>query len=449
MQYQASCTKWNQKLTLSIQANSIDEARSILHGQGYSIMDIKEFTQVDALNTNFFFFDANVSGITKTGKIQSDDIFKAYKKLVEDLGYNIIYIYTNDGMDEEQKKVITAKVRDGYMLYQQSQWIDNSVAKKAKSEKEEDLVGISPQILKEIAHYNDIIDSTVEKIQNLFLKYHNTITPEKKIKLENIEMSLVQAKWLSNLGRLKNIVEQALTLIWSLETEMVKWGMEWEKKKLLEETNSLLKQIGSSERLDTSWENDIAKKVQQFFERFQKKAEEKPVEEQKKKVDTNSFVFYRNLRELNIYTENLKATNMKILKAIFTFQFSELKRLTLKRKLLSQNITIIDNRIHNRNISYTKVVKWAEYYFELLFLFLEKLGDILLYTLFLYTFTYSILLSLDDFGIIRLVINPQFFFYITLISCASFAFVFMRNMISITLMMSFFLISFVFLSVNF
>jgi hypothetical protein len=84
-------------------------------------MDIKEFAQVDALNTNFFFFDANVNGLTKTGKIQSDDIFKAYKKLVEDLGYNVIYIYTNDGMDEEQKKVITAKVRDGYMLYQQSQ----------------------------------------------------------------------------------------------------------------------------------------------------------------------------------------------------------------------------------------------------------------------------------------------------------------------------------------
>ncbi len=51
---------------------------------------------------------------------------------------------------------------------------------------------ISPQVLKEIAHYNTIIDSTVEKIQNLFLKYHNTITPEKKIELENIENVLVQ-----------------------------------------------------------------------------------------------------------------------------------------------------------------------------------------------------------------------------------------------------------------
>ena len=83
-------------------------------------MDIIELARTDTGNTNFFFFDANVSGLTKTGKIQSDDIFKAYRKLTEDLGYNIIYIYTNDGMGDDQKKIITAKVKDGYELYRQS-----------------------------------------------------------------------------------------------------------------------------------------------------------------------------------------------------------------------------------------------------------------------------------------------------------------------------------------
>jgi len=101
-------------------------------------------------------------------------------------------------MDETQKRVITAKVKDGYSLYQQSLGIDVN-EKKIKSEKENDLAEISPQVLREIAHYNDIIDSTVEKIQNLFLKYHNTINGEKKKELENIEMSLVQAKGMSNL----------------------------------------------------------------------------------------------------------------------------------------------------------------------------------------------------------------------------------------------------------
>ncbi len=119
-----------------------------------------------------------------------------------------------------------------------------------------------------------------------------------------------------------------------------------------------MKQIGSSNRINTASDDDIGKKITDFFEKIQKKQEVKPAqEEQKKKVDTNSFVFYRNLRELNIYKENLKETQMRILKALFSFQFQDLKRLLLKKKLLSQNITIIDNRIHNRNISYTKVVK--------------------------------------------------------------------------------------------
>jgi len=140
---------------------------------------------------------------------------------------------------------------------------------------------------------------------------------------------------------------------------------------------------------------------------------------------------------------------MKIFKAILFLHFDDLKRLLLKKKLLSQNITIIDNRIHNRNISYTKVVKGAQYYFDLCFLFFEKLTDILLYTLFLYTVLYMSLKSLDSFGIIHLVIEPRFFFYVTLLSVATFSFSFIRSLFSFLLMSSFFLILFIFLTINF
>lgn len=453
MQYQANCTKWNQKLTLSLQANSIEEARTILHGQGYSIMDIREVSDVEMSASNFFYFDANMNGMIKTWKIQSDDIFKAYKKLIEDLWYNIVYIYTTEGMDEEQKKVMTAKVKDGYVMYQQSQWID-VLNKKEQTDKEKDFAEISPQVLKEIAHYNEVIDSTIEKIQNLLLKYHNTISLENKKALEDQEMILAQAKWWSNLWKLKNIVEAALTQIGALEAELIQGGMEWEKKQLLEETNNLLKQIGSSNRIDTAGDDDIGKKITQFFDNLHKKSEEKKQqqqvhEEQKKKVDTNSFIFYRNLRELNIYKENLKQTQIKILKALFSFQFDDVKRLSLKKKLLSQNITIIDNRINNRNISYTKVVKGAEYYFDMFFLFFEKLADIFLYTLFLYTLSYITLQSLKDFGMIHLTLELRFFFYIALLSVVAFSFHFIRSVFSFICMTGFLLFMFTFLSVNF
>ena len=128
MQFRATCSKWNQKLTLSISAWSIDEARNLLHGQGYSIMEIQENTTANTKQElwgeNFFFFDALINGQTKSWKIQSSDVFKAYTKLVDGLGYNILSIYTTEWMNEEQKKVITAKVKDGYSLYKMSMGVD-------------------------------------------------------------------------------------------------------------------------------------------------------------------------------------------------------------------------------------------------------------------------------------------------------------------------------------
>lgn len=451
MQFRAVCSKWNQKLTLSLSASSIDEARTMLHGQGYSIMEIQEewsLAKRDESSDNFFYFDAIINGQVKSGKIQSVDVFKAYTKLVDDLGYNILYIYTTEGMNETQKKVITAKVKDGYVMYKQSMWFDMS-EKKIQTEREISMAEISPTVLKELAHYNTIIDSTVEKIQNLFLKYHKTITPEKKIELEAIESNLAQTKWLSNLWRMKTIVEWALTTIGKLESELIKWWLDTDKKKLMDETNSLLKQIGSSERIESnevkSW--DIGKSISNFFQSFQKKDVSKS--EQKKKVDTNSFIFYKNLRELNIYKQNLNKVVIDIIKALFTFNFSQVKRLRLKKKLLEQDIQIIDNRIHNKNISYTKIVKWSQYYVNIFLGFFQKIGDIFLYGIILYTVFYMILRSSEYFGWITFSTDLGFFLFLSIFACIAFLFSFFRSLLALLLWGGLFLFLFVFLTVNF
>jgi hypothetical protein len=48
--------------------------------------------------------------------------------------------------------------------------------------------------LREIEHYTLVGDSTIEKIQNLLLKYHATIPDDKKIELEKLEHALLQTK---------------------------------------------------------------------------------------------------------------------------------------------------------------------------------------------------------------------------------------------------------------
>lgn len=456
MLFHAVCSKWNQKLTLSLTANNIDEARNALHAQGYSIMDIQQIAEEKVIDSNFFYFDLNVNGQMKTGKIQSDDIFKAYRKLVEDLNYDVVYIYTTEGMAEDQKKVITARVKDWYVLYKQSLGIDDLKTKKL-TEHEEDTIGISPQVLKEIQNYNNALDGTIEKIQNLFLKYHNTITADQKRELEGLQAQLIQTKGSSNLWKLKNVVEHALTMIGQIEAEFIKTGVNTEKQKLIEQTNSLLKQIGSSERVaQQKGDDDIGVMIGKFFDKLQKRSEEKKLQEKtqqetkKQKVDTSSFVYYKNLRELNIYKQNLSTTSNQLVKAILSFKFQLAKRLWLKRKLLQQNISIIENRIHNRNISYTKVVKGITYYFDITLLVFQQIFDVFFYSLYIYTISYVLLKSLKNLGILEsLRFDEHFFHYICLVSILTFCLSFFRTLLGIMIMGSCFVFLFTFISINF
>lgn len=455
MQFQAICSKWNRKLTLSLTASNIEEARSILHGQGYSIMELREFNETDIESKwNFFYFDIRMNGQIKTGKIQSEDIFKSYKKLIDDLEYDVVYIYTNEGMPEEQKKIITAKVRDSYRLYKQSLWENIDEKKMEKTDEERDVSQVSVQMLREIEKYTLISESTIEKIQNLFLKYHNTISPEQKNALEKLEQSLLQVKWASNLAKIKMIVEEALKKVGETEIALVKNGASQEKQKYLEETNALLKQIGSSERFDTGarWANaDIWQLINRLF--TPKKKEEKVLEQKKtetqKKVDSNSFIYYKNQRELALYKENLKKTEIQILKTIFTFQFSYLKRLLLKKRLLVQNITIIDNRLNNKNISYTKVVKGFSYYTDLILSGVQEISYIFTYALFFYIVWFEIIQIAEYFWILQYTLQTKPYLYITIGSVIALIFSFVRSFLTFIISIPLILFIITILSYNF
>lgn len=396
--------------------------------------------------SNFFYFDILVNGQVKTGKIQSDDVFKSYKKLIEDLGYNVVYIYTNEWMNEEQKKVITAKVRDSYKMYKNS--VGEKIDEVKVSKDELELQEISPAILKEVEQYSMIIDSTIEKIQNLILKYHNTIPLDKKMDLEEIEHILLQSKWSSNIGKIKTNVENALRSIGDIELELVKTGREEEKKKFLQETNSLLKQIGSSDRIQTWASQDVWKSITDFFARFKKKEVSQKAEG--KKVDTNSFIYYKNQRELNTYKEILWKNDFAIVRAVLSVQLKKAKRLFLKRKLLKQNIQIIDNRIHNRNISYTKIVHGVQYYIDILIYSLEYISRTGAYILFFYILTFLSLKIGSHFGILEFSFQAnKSILYLTLFSWVILIFSFARSLPWFIISLPLVYVFIVFLSINF
>lgn len=449
MQFQAICSKANKKLTLSLTANNIEEARAILHWQGYSIMELKEFTNdTTEVNSkmNFFYFDIKVNWQIKTWKIQSDDVFKSYKKLIDDLWYDVVYIYTNEGMNEEQKKVITAKVRDSYRMYKESVWEDIDEIKETQDQIE--YHEISPEILKEVEKYWLIIDSTIEKIQNLVLKYHWTIPGDKKMHLDEIVQILLQSKWSSNIWKIKLNVEGALRSIWDIELELVKTWREDEKKKFLQETNALLKQIGSNDRIVTSDSQDVGKMINDVFSRFKKK---EPVDsKESKKVDKNSFIYFKNQRELSIYKEIQWNNDIQIVKAILTFQFKKVKRLFLKRKLLQQNIQIIDNRIHNKNVSYTRIVHGVSYYFDIFFQTVAYIARIWSYAMFLYIIVLLTLQIGSHFDLFDYSFQSnKAILYLSLFSILILMFSFIRSFFSLIIVFPLLYITFVFLSINF
>ena len=125
-------------------------------------------------------------------------------------------------------------------------------------------------------------------------------------------------------------------------------------------------------------ENSIEFKINNFFNKPAKPAA--PIVKKEEKKDTNSFIYFKNKRELVIYNKKLSSTEIEIIKSIFTFQFSKLKKLILRKKLISQNIEIIDNRINNRVISYTQMVHGMEYYGNTFFKIIETIRNIFFYT---------------------------------------------------------------------
>lgn len=449
MQFQATCSKWNKKLSLTLNADDLDGARNILHAQGYSIIEIIENTDKDLLSGNFFYFDAKVNWILQSWKIQSNDIFKSYKKLIEDLKYDVIYIYSNEWMPEESKKLITAKVKDGYRLYKESigENIDEEEELKLQTVDQQEMWEISGDVLREIAKYGTVIDTSIEKIQNLFLKYHDTITPEQKVSLENLENLFIQTKGTKNIWKISSTVENGLKIIGETELALLKIGMTDEKQKFLDETNALLKQVGSKQHMESEADkkNSLTYKINNFFT---SKIKEKVAPEKEKK-DVNSFIYFKNKRELDTYKKKLSATDVDLVKAIFTFQFTQLKKLFLKRKLISQNIEIINNRLSNRVVSYTKMIHGFEYYIGNFVKTFEVISSIFTYALFFYTIAYIFIHTLDVLSIFQSQVNNKTILFVTLTSVIAFLFSYIRGIISGIILIPLVVVITFFISINF
>ncbi|MFZ4461641.1 MAG: hypothetical protein ACOYN2_03805 [Patescibacteria group bacterium] len=170
--------------------------------------------------------------------------------------------------------------------------------------------------------------------------------------------------------------------IGELEMELAGSRIDVKRSDFLKDTNKLLKDFGSNKKVGSETD-ELKSKLKLIFQSFVEEINPKEATEKapESKIDTSSYVYYKNLRELGIYKEKLREINHEILRAFFAPKDKKI-RLALKKRLILQNIALIQNRIENKKFSYTRIVKGFEYYQDVLFYMVRSTADVVLYTIF-------------------------------------------------------------------
>lgn len=116
-----------------------------------------------------------------------------------------------------------------------------------------------------------------------------------------------------------------------------------------------------------------------------------------------------------------------MMKALFSLNFTLFRRLYLKRRLLVQNIQIISNRLNNRTVSYTQVVKGFSYYTEIFAKFFHSVTIYLVIGFFFYSLSYIFLQSLRSLEFISVDFNEKSTLFLTIFALFVMFLTFMRG----------------------
>ncbi len=449
--FRTTCAKNNQKIELIVKYNSLEEARESLHKQWYSILEIIEITDSWVLESGVFYFDAIINGSRKSGQVKSNDIFRAYRLLVEDLKYDVVFIYDDKNAEEKEKQLITLRVKESYFIYKSEKKPEKETRTEIKNDQEarqaEKINIISPILKKELEKYYWLIDRVIGKIENILVIYREKIGGELREKLEKIIISLRQVKNITNIDKLKLVWEMSLLKIGEVESSFVEQGITDEKKKFLEETNKLLKDFWSQKQIKTSEDGLI--KIKDFFKTFidnffpqSKNKTEKDQESQP------SYSYYKNLRSLHVYKQKLRQVNYQLFKYIISFDENKKTRLRVKKKLIIQNITLLENRIKNKKFSYTKIIKGYEYSRQFFLFLIKGSGDIIITAIFLYS-TLFLFIQFKTHIFNQIInFNTTSIYVIVLLAFFAFLSKITKNLITMSIMGVLYIIFFAFIQIN-
>lgn len=446
--FKVTVTKWTQKFDLIRNRESESILKEDLHKEGFSIVTI---TQTDNIEVSWarFYFEVNQDWILKQWSIISNDIFKAFLKIKDELKWDLVYIYQNKDDLLEEKEKNMKNLNEQYKVYLEFHKKE-LLEKEVKEEKKQKIVKEEKTdsfwLKKELEKVYILIDKVLEKLK-YFIQLDNekVLSFSRKEKIKDIYNNIIRLKSSTNVSKLYQIAEIALAKIWEIELEFVEKQKNDEYRNLLNSTNKLLKEAWSKTQFIEK-EKDIVYILSQFFNEFKEKI--KKEKKEKIVVDTKSSLYLKNKVLYEKYENKYKLLQKEYYKNIFKFIIPNKKNnlytenFDIKKQVIKNNLFILKNRLTWSNFSYVKLIKWYKYTSDLvlkLVLFLQKyfIYSFLVYTLFL-----SIFLLLNNLFWININVNIWFLLWIVIFNMWLFLIYLSRWIIS--LIVNFLIISLIF-----
>lgn len=457
--YKIAASKSQKRYSIILSAENEAEARERLHKEGYSILTIW-IVDSSEIKWQKFHFQVEKNGDIKNGVIVWNDIYKAYIKLRDELEYRVLAIYPDGdaAASSVQKQLEILKELEKWYDIQQK-WLQN--IKKT-------VVGDHTTWAKEKFYLKKQLDQTYKLIENVLAKFEYIFAHKNEYdideatlqKLHDIYNALVHIKSSTNIEKLKEVGELALVKIAKIELKSVELKKDDASRHLLKETNDLLKDLGSHERFIES-DKDIKKIFKDFgnnaFESFSLKAYKKRREERNKRrqiVDKDSYDFVKTTLLLDRYKQKKKENNKEIFKNIVLFinpfSSSEQKeKLLLRKRVIVQNITLLQAKKSGWVSSYTDVKKWYHKLTENIINFFHFLGTMLFISVSIYSLIFLLNSTLTSYGIHVFAFNPWSLRDFLLLFILFFMFSMSRNLFLFWINIVFFVFLFIFSRVNF
>ena len=324
--YKVVVNKWSKRHTFVISAIDKKQAEERIHKEWYSILNIENITDEKwgaSMMWNMFIFEIEKNWEIKKWKAWWNDIFKVYINLRKNLWYNILKLYSQkeENLSDDYYKKIIEELEEEYIIFnstkEEKEKINNNINKKEEKKEFEDFY-----LKKNLEEIYKLIWFILEKLKNIIdWKEIKNLDDLEKIKLKNILNSIIKIKPSTNIFKLKEIWELALLKIWQLEKNSLEEEENAEIKKLLKETNILLKKIWSKNQIIEDKYDYIViikNKIKNSYINIKKLFGHKKNKE--KKVDLESYYYIKNELLIKKYEEKLQLNTKNIIKNIFLFK---------------------------------------------------------------------------------------------------------------------------------